>query len=158
MEAEKVSGERKNKLYAVKVTAGYENLTGMIAAEKAKKLGESSGIISILTLDEMKSYILVEAENKSSVISFFYGLKHVKGHVRGAIDIKEIEHLITPKEIITEIKEGSEVEIVWGPFKGSIAEVVKVDQNKKEVTVILKDSVTLIPIQLSIDYIKILKK
>lgn len=158
MAAEKASGEGKNRLFAVKVTAGYENLVSIIAGEKAKSLGEKSGIISILTLDELKSYVMVEAKNKGDVVSLFYGLKHVRGHVRGAIDIKEIEHLIKPKEVVTEIKEGTEVEIVWGPFKGSIAEIVRVDQDKREVTVVLKDAITPIPIQLSVDYIKIIKK
>ena len=106
----------------------------------------------------MKSFVLVEAKSKTDVISLFYGLKHVRGHVRGAIDIKEIEHFLVPKEIMGEIKEGAEVEIVWGPFKGSIAEVVRVQQDKKEVTVVLKDSVTPIPINLHVDYIKIIKK
>jgi len=159
METEKEGGsESKGKIYAVKVTAGYENLIGMIAAEKAKNLGSNSGIYSILTLDEMKSFILVEARSKTDVISLFYGLKHVRGHVRGAIDIKEIEHFLIPKEMISEIKEGMEVEIVWGPFKGSIAEIVRVEENKREVTVILKDAVTPIPINLPVDYIKIIKK
>ncbi|HLI45648.1 MAG TPA: transcription elongation factor Spt5 [Geobacterales bacterium] len=159
MEAEKEGGsETKRKLYAVKVTAGYENLIGMIAAEKAKNLGPNSGIYSILTLDEMKSFVLVEAKSKTDVISLFYGLKHVRGHVRGAIEIKEIEHFLVPKEMMGEIREGTEVEIVWGPFKGSTAEVVRVEQNKKEVTVVLKDSVTPIPINLPVDYIKIIKK
>jgi transcriptional antiterminator NusG len=159
MAVEKASGsETKSRIFAVKVTSGYENLVGMIAAEKARKLGEKSGILSILTLDELKSFIMVEAKSKTDVISLFYGLKHVRGHVRGAIDLKEIEHLLVPKEIIGEIKEGAEVEIVWGPFKGNIAEVVRVEQNKREVTVVLKDTITPIPIQLPVDYIKIIKK
>ena len=95
MAAEKASGsETKSRIFAVKVSSGYENLVGMIAAEKAKILGVQSGIISILTLDELKSFIMVEAKSKTDVISLYYGLKHVRGHVRGAIDLKEIEHLL----------------------------------------------------------------
>ena len=66
--------------------------------------------------------------------------------------------MLVPKDIIGEIKEGTDVEIVWGPFKGNIAEVVRIEQDKREVTVILKETVSPIPIQLPVDYIKIIKK
>ena len=95
MAAEKASGsETMSRIFAVKVTSGYENLVGMIADERAKKIGEQSGIISFLTLDELISFIIVEAKSKTVVISLFYCLKHVRGHVRGAIDLKEIEDLV----------------------------------------------------------------
>lgn len=158
MEEEKVSGKKvKSKLFVIKVSSGYEYMTSLILKEKYNSY-KVPGVISTLVLDEIKSYIIIESENIADVSSLIYGLKHVKGQVRGTVDFKNLEHLILPKDIISEIKEGYEVEIVWGPFKGSIAEVTRVNKSKNEVTVILKDAITQIPIQLSADYVKIIKK
>jgi len=158
MEELKESGKKiKPKLFAVKVSSGHEIVTAMIAAEKYKSL-KNVEIFSSLVLDEIKNYVLVEAINLADVSTLFYGIKFVRGHVRGMMEIKDVEHLILPKEKEIEIKEGNEVEVIWGPFKGSIAEVVSVNPSKKEVTIILKESLTPIPIQISIDYIRLIKK
>lgn len=159
MAQEESSGKETNtKIFAVKVTTGYENTTAFILNERYKAVANKTSIASALVLDEIKSYIMVEAKNMGDVITLIYGLKHVKGQIKGMIDIKEIEHLIAPKEAVSELKEGYEVEIIFGPFKGSIAEITNVDKDKKLVTVILKDAVTQIPIQLSADYVKVIKK
>jgi transcriptional antiterminator NusG len=74
------------------------------------------------------------------------------------MDIKDIEHLILPKVKPTEIEVGYEVEITWGPFKGNIGEIIGVDKTKNEVKVVLKETITPLTIQLSADYVKIIKK
>jgi len=119
---------------------------------------EKTSVVSELVLDEIKSYILVEADNPADPLPLFYGLKHVRGYVRGVTDIKDIEHLILPKAKPVELEVGYEVEIMWGPFKGYTGEIVSIDRSKNEVTVILKDAVTPLTIQLSADYVKVIKK
>jgi transcriptional antiterminator NusG len=159
MEQEKESGKGSEiKIFAVKVTTGYENTTAFIINERYKAVADKTSVVSALVLDEIKSYVMVEAKNMGDVLSLFYGLKHVKGQIKGMIDIKEIEHLLVPKEAITDLKEGYEVEIIFGPFKGNIAEIIEVDKSKNEVTVILKDAVSNIPIHLSAEYVKVIKK
>ncbi|MFZ8848873.1 MAG: transcription elongation factor Spt5 [Thermoproteota archaeon] len=159
MEGEKESGKQiKKKLYAIKVSAGHEKEIALIASERYNNLKEKTSVASELVLDEIKSYILVEADNPADPLPLFYGLKHVRGHVRGMMDIKDIEHLILPKAKPTEIEVGYEVEITWGPFKGNIGEIIGVDKTKNEVKVVLKDSITPLTIQLSADYVKIIKK
>jgi len=159
MEQEKESGKGSEiKIFAVKVTTGYENTTAFIINERYKAVADKTSVVSALVLDEIKSYVMVEAKNMGDVLSLFYGLKHVKGQIKGMIDIKEIEHLLVPKEAITDLKEGYEVEIIFGPFKGKIAEIIEVDKSKNEVTVILKDAVSNIPIHLSAEYVKVIKK
>jgi len=159
MVQEESSGKQVDtKIFAVRVTTGYENTTAFIINERYKAVADKTTIVSALVLDEMRSYVMIEAKNMGDVLTLIYGLKHVKGQIKGMIDIKEIEHLIVPKEVIKELKEGYEVEITFGPFKGSIAEIIGVDKSKNEVRVILKDAPTQIPIQLSADYIKVIKK
>jgi Transcription antiterminator len=159
MEEGKESGKQiKKKLYAIKVSAGHEKEIALIASERYNSMKEKTSVVSELVLDEIKSYILVEADNPADPLPLFYGLKHVRGYVRGVTDIKDIEHLILPKAKPVELEVGYEVEIMWGPFKGYTGEIVSIDRSKNEVTVILKDAVTPLTIQLSADYVKVIKK
>jgi transcriptional antiterminator NusG len=56
------------------------------------------------------------------------------------------------------IKEGMNVELIAGPFKGSKAKVLRVNDAKEEVTVELLDEAVKIPVTIHAEHIRIIKE
>ena len=145
-----------SKFFAVKTTANQERLVANLMELAVKK--HDLGVYSILAPKELRGYIIVEAEDMQNVLKAIRGLPHVKGVVRGEIDFKEIEHFLTPKRAVEQIKEGYTVEIVSGPFKGEMAIVKRVDTAKNEITVELLDAVVPIPVTVKADHVRVIEK
>ncbi len=125
------------------------------------KLRSESGkqpVYSILVPKEPFGVIFIEAESLAVVYRVAYGVKHVKGVLKGKTSLEEIVKYIEPKKPAIDIDVNDEVEILADVLKGSRGRVVSVDKEKGLVRVELLDSPFPMPLDLKASEVKVVKK
>jgi transcriptional antiterminator NusG len=130
--------------FVVKVTAGQERIAANMLQNRLSK--EDAPIYSVLVVEGMRGYIIVEAEDEISVRSFITKERNIRGILPKALSEDEINKLVEVKNLSQMIEKGDTVEFTSGPFKGYKAKVIKVDEVKDDITVELMDVVVPIPI------------
>lgn len=116
------------------------------------------GIRSILVLDNLKGYIVIEAADANMVYEALMGIRHVRGQLKDEMQFKDIEGFLIKKPTVTELSVDDIVEIVGGPFKGMRAKITRVDYEKQEATVILLDAPYQLPVTVDANYLKLVQK
>ena len=151
-EAEPTDGN--SHLFAVRTTGGQEKIV-MRMLEARLKMG-TVDLQSVLLLDDLKGYVVVESRDVSSMFNAIQGLRHVRGQLRGELGYNEIEKYLVKKSVVTELEKDKIVEIVGGPFKGMKATVTRVDKEKEEATVVLLDAAYELPVTVDANYLKLI--
>ena len=85
-------------------------------------------------------------------------MRHVRGSVPGMVTIEEVEKFLVKQPVTIEFEVGDVVEITDGPLKGETGKVISIDRARNEVTVELSSAVAPIPVTLSAELVKLLKK
>ena len=122
--------------------------------EQLKNLESQFNIQSILLVDNLKGYIVIEAEEPQQMFNAIQGLRHVKGQLRGEMQFSEIEPYLVKISTVSELAVDGVVEIIGGPFKGMKATISRVDHEKEEAVVILLDAQYQMPITVDANYLK----
>ena len=146
-------------IYALKTTVNQEQAVAnliMVAIRDRDKREHS--IKSILVPDELRGYVLIEADFPDVIEQIIQNIPHARGLVKGEMKLEEVEHFLTPKPSVTGIMEGSIIEIVAGPFKGEKARVKKVDEAHEELTIELLEAMVPIPVTVRGDSVRVLSK
>ena len=151
-----MSSESASKFFAIRTTGGQEHVVAKLLENRIaiKKLG----IQSILVLDNLKGYIVIEAPDANIVYEALTGIRHVRGQIRGELQFKDIEGFLVKKPTVTELSVDDIVEIIGGPFKGMRAKITRVDYEKQEATVILLDAPYQLPVTVDANYLKLVQK
>jgi transcriptional antiterminator NusG len=151
-----LSSESASKFFAIRTTGGQEHVVAKLLENRIaiKKLG----IQSILVLDNLKGYIVIEAPDANIVYEALTGIRHVRGQIRGELQFKDIEGFLVKKPTVTELSVDDIVEIIGGPFKGMRAKITRVDYEKQEATVILLDAPYQLPVTVDANYLKLVQK
>ena len=139
-------------LYAVKTTGGQEKVV-MRLLEAKMKLNKID-IQSVLMIDDIKGYIVMEAQDPQKMFATIQGMRHVKGQLRGEMEFKEIEGYLVKKSVVSELEVNNTVEIMGGPFKGMKATITRVDSEKEEAVVVLLDASYQLPVTVDANYLK----
>ena len=106
-----------------------------------------------------ETYLTVDKREENTVVKLIQKVKHVKGFLKKAITIQEIEGLIKAvKQPALTIEVGDAVEMGAGPFKGERAKVTKIDEAKDEVTVELIEVAVPIPVTVKSKMVKLFQK
>ncbi len=149
-----MSGEAKynNRIFVVKVTGGQERALANLLHSKI--LTRNLELYSIIYVDTMKGYLMVEGRSIQPLVDLVSGLKHVRTIVPGTMSIKDIENLISPKEVGIELRPEQEVMVISGPFKGMKAKVVRHDKEKREATILLLDTPYQLQVTVEDSYLK----
>ncbi len=143
-------------IFVVRTTVGKERAVADIIHSRART--RNLGVRAILVPSDIRGYIFVEAANRNDVEVATRKLPHVATILRSEISIKDIEHYISEKPLVKDIKEKYIVEVISGPFKGERAKVVRVDRNKGEVVIELLGAPVPIPITVRMDAIRVIEK
>lgn len=151
-----MSSEATSKFFAIRTTGGQEHVVAKLLENRVsnKKLG----IQSILVLEDLKGYIVIEAPDANIVYEALSGVRHVRGQLRGELQFKDIEGFLVKKPTVTELSVDDTVEIIGGPFKGMRAKITRVDYEKQEATVILLDAPYQLPVTVDANYLKLVAK
>lgn len=144
-------------IFTIRVTTGQERIVSEMLLKKAR--AEKLNIYSIVSLENIKGYLFVEATDENTVVKLIQRVKHVKGILRRPITTAEIENLIkTTKQQVVTLEIGDTVEMISGPFKGEKAKITKIDEAKDEVTVELIEIAVPIPVTVKTKTIRLFQK
>jgi len=147
----------QGRFYAVRVASNQERILILIIADRVKQ--EGIPIKGILFNDKVKGYLFVEADKDEDVMRAIYGIRHVKGLVREPIPFEEIKRMIEVREEPAKpLSVGDIVEITSGTFKGEVAKVIEVDNEKGICTVVPTDAPVAIPIKIKTSDVKLVEK
>ena len=147
---------RRLRYYGIRVTMGQEITMALLMEERVK--AANLPVLSISVPPGLRGVIVAEADSSHVVQRLAYGLKHVRGLMRGSMDFPELERLIAPRPIIDMIQVGNMVEITGGPFVGMRGRVVEVDRSKGEVKVEITEAAYPLPVTISVDYVKLVRE
>lgn len=156
MTDEKTTQTTNSLLFAVRTTANREDqvMDFMYSNIEKKKLN----IFSIVHPHGMRGYIFIESKDKYSAEQAIFGVPYTRGLLENEMSFKEIEHLLETTKIKVNIEKNDIVEIITSPFKGEKAKIARVDLAKDEVVVELLQAAVPIPITLSIDSVKVIRR
>ncbi|MFL6366009.1 MAG: transcription elongation factor Spt5 [Nitrososphaeraceae archaeon] len=141
-----------SKFFAIRTTGGQEHIVANILQNKIN--AKNLGIRSILTLDNFKGYIIVEAQDSNVAYEALSGIRHARGQIRGELPFKDIEGYLIKKPVVSDLTVDDTVEVIAGPFKAMKAKITRVDYEKQEATVVLLDSPYQIPVTVDANYLK----
>ena len=156
--------EGNSHLFAVRTTGGQEKIV-MRTLEARIKMGKFTddtskrdikvNLQSVLLLSDLKGYVVVEAQNASSMFDAIQGIRHVRGQLRGELTYNEIDKYLIKKSTVSELAVENTVEIIGGPFKGMKATITRIDKEKEEATVVLLDASYQLPVTVDANYLKL---
>jgi transcription termination/antitermination protein NusG len=144
--------EIDSKFFAIRITGGQENVVANILQNKINS--KRISLRSILILENFKGYVIVEAPDSNIAYDALYGVRHVRGQIRGDLPFSDIEKYLVKKPLVTELNIDDTVEVIAGPFKSMKAKIIRVDYEKQESTVVLLDSPYQIPVTVDANYLK----
>jgi transcriptional antiterminator NusG len=145
--------EAKSHLFAVRTTGGQEKVVMNLLQNKVKM--KKLNIQSVLLVDNLKGYVVLEALDPNAAFDAIQGVRHIRGQLRGELEFKDIEGYLVKKSTVTELAVDKTVEIIGGPFKGMKATITRVDHEKEEATVILLDAPYQLPVTVDANYLKL---
>lgn len=143
------------EIYTVRTTTGREDIVVDILASKIK--AEELDIYSIFHPTEIKGYIFLEGK-LGAVQESIRRVMHAKGVIEKPVKLEEIRHFLEEKKKTISAGQGDVVEIIGGPFKGEKGKIQKFSKSKEEVTVELLEASTPIPVTISTEFVKVLKR
>ncbi|NYZ76158.1 transcription elongation factor Spt5 [Candidatus Micrarchaeota archaeon] len=143
-------------IFVYRVTAGQEKVVVDVLKNKIKK--DNLPIYAIALLEDMRGYLILEAEDEVIARQAAMKIPNIKGVLAKSMGIAEIAPLIETRTTKIQIAKGDVVELISGPFKGEKARIIKIDESKDEVTVELLEVAVPIPVTIKINIVKVYQK
>lgn len=143
----------KSHLFAIRTTGGQEKVVMRLLEAKAN--ANKINVQSVLLVDNLKGYVVIEAIDPSDAYMAVDGVRHIRGQLRGELEFKDIEGYLVKKSTISQLEVDNTVEITGGPFKGMKATVTRIDVEKEEATVVLLDAAYQLPVTVDANYLKL---
>lgn len=143
-------------IFVYRVTAGQEKVVVDVLRNKIRK--DNLPIYAIALLEDMRGYLILEAEDEVVARQAAMRIPHIKGVLAKSMGIAEIAPLIETRTTKLQIAKGDVVELISGPFKGEKAKIIKIDESKDEVTVELLEVAVPIPVTIKINIVKVYQK
>ncbi len=156
MSDEESNQEDEGMLYAVRTVAGKEEQVMDFIQELIKK--DDFLVYSLLHPHGMRGYFYVEAKNIDEINRAIRGAPYTKGVVENPFPYTEIKEDLKKEKVDYNILKNDVVKIISGTFKQEKAKVLRVEKDKKQVVVEFLDSPTPIPVTLSIDSVKVIRR
>lgn len=142
--------------FVVKVTSGQEKIAANILQNKMGMV--NLPIYSILVVDGMRGYIIIEAEDEVSTRQFATKGKSIRGVLPTPLSEEEVKKIVETKSHVAKIEKGDIVEFTSGPLKGYEAKVLKIDETKGNMIVERLDVVVPIALTVKASIAKLVKK
>ncbi|MBI5159034.1 transcription elongation factor Spt5 [Candidatus Micrarchaeota archaeon] len=117
-----------------------------------------NAIYALAAMDDMRGYLLVESSDEVAARQAAIRIPHIKGVLSKPMSIEELTTLVEKKPAALSFKKADIVELMSGPFKGEKARIIRIDENKEEVTVELTEVAVPIPVTIKISIIRLYKK
>ncbi|MFW5977065.1 MAG: transcription elongation factor Spt5 [Candidatus Nanoarchaeia archaeon] len=148
--------QAQSKIFALRTTANREDqVIGFVSSNATRKKLE---VYSLLRPHGMRGYVFVEAFERAAAEQAAYGVPYARGILPNEVEFSEIEHMLEQGNKEMNIKKNDIVEIISGAFKREKAKISRIDQQKQEVVVELLEAAVPIPITLSMDAVKVIRR
>ncbi len=147
-----MSEEKQSHLFAIRTTGGQEKVVMGLLEVKARR--NKLNVMSVLLVDGLKGYVVVEVENPNAAYQAVDGVRHIRGQLRGELTFDDIEGYLVKRSTVKQLHVDGTVEITGGPFKGMNATVSRIDHEKEEATVVLLDAAYQLPVTVDANYLK----
>ena len=151
--AEPQKEDSESHFFAIRTTGGQEKIVLRVLENRVKQ--KNINIQSVLLVDNLKGYVVIEALGASEAFNAIQGVRHIRGQLRGELEFKDIEGYLVKVSTVTELAVDKIGEIIGGQFKGMKATVTRVDFDKEEATVILLDAPYQLPVTVDANYLKL---
>ncbi|HLC73783.1 MAG TPA: transcription elongation factor Spt5 [Candidatus Nanoarchaeia archaeon] len=145
-----------SQIFALRTTANREDQVMDFVFSHAQK--KNLKILSLIRPHDLRGYIFIEAESKNDAEQAFKGVPYARGLLPKPLEYKEIEHMLEQVKIAVNIQKNDIVEIIAGPFKREKAKITRIDAAKEEVVVELLEAAVPIPITVSLDSVKVIRR
>lgn len=142
-------------IYTVRTTSGREHIVIDMVYNRVR--AEKLGVKSITHPGELKGYIFIEGP-EGEVRKALHGVMHIKGLIEKPVALEEIQHFFETKKAKVVVNERDIVEIIGGPFRGEKGKIRRIDSIKDEVTVELLEASIPIPVTISIELVRLIKR
>lgn len=148
--------ENESNIYALRTTANREDQVLSFVGTNAKQ--KSLNVYAIVRPHGMRGYVFVEAASRSDAEQAAFGVPYARGILPSVVEYKEIEHMLELGNKEMNIEKNDIVEIISGAFKREKAKIARIDQGKQEVVVELLEAAVPIPITISMDSVKVIRR
>ena len=145
-----------SQIFALRTTANREDQVMDFVFSHAQK--KNLKILSLIRPHDLRGYIFIEAESKNDAEQAFKGVPYARGLLPKPLEYKEIEHMLEQVKIAVNIQKNDIVQIIAGPFKREKAKITRIDAAKEEVVVELLEAAVPIPITVSLDSVKVIRR
>ena len=146
----------ESSIFALRTTANREDqVMDFLSSHVIKKKIE---VYSIIRAHGMRGYIFVEAAKRSDAEAAAYNVPYARGILPNTIEYKEIEHMLEQVKHEVNIQKNDIAEIISGPFKREKCKITRIDRAKDEVVVELLEAAVPIPITVSMDAVKVIRR
>ena len=103
--------------------------------------------------EDLRGYVFIEGE-EGAINDLADDVRHLRGIIDEEVDMSEIEKYLDDEEEEIKLEEGDKVEVIGGAFKGEDAQVNRVDETNREVTIELLDAAVPIPTTVDLDTVR----
>jgi len=148
--------EAKSIILSVRTAANREDQVVDFLISKLQRSPE--GIYAVVRAHGMRGYIFIEATSKLDAEAVLQGVPYARGILPQEIPYQEIEHMLEQVKVEMNIKVNDIVEVISGPFKRESAKVIRINQQKEEIVVELLEAAVPIPITVSMDSVKVIRR
>jgi transcriptional antiterminator NusG len=142
-------------IYTIRTTSGREHIVIDMINNRVRS--DSLNVKSISHPGELKGYVFIEG-TEGEVRKAVQGVMHIKGLIEKPVQLAEIQQFFETKKTKITVGDGDIVEIVGGPFKGEKGRIQRIDKVKDEVTVELLEASIPIPVTISVELLKLIKR
>ncbi len=149
-------GAVESHIFALRTAANREDQVIDYLISKLAK--DKSLILSVIRPHGMRGYIFVEAASRQDAEMGCAGVPYARGILPGEIPYAEIEHMLEQVKVEMNIRKSDIVEIISGPFKRENAKVIRINKQKEEIVVELLEAAVPIPITVSMDAVKVIRR
>lgn len=138
-------------ILTARTTRGREKtaINAMRAAVKSSNLD----INAVFHPQDLRGYVFIEG-TESAINDLASEVRNVNGIIDNEVEVDEIEKYLDDSEEEIKLEVGDEVEVIGGPFKGEEAQINRIDETNREVTIELLDAAVPIPTTVDVDTVR----
>ena len=138
-------------ILTARTTRGREKTA--INALRSKIKNSDLDIKAVFHPDDLKGYIFIEGK-EADIKDLSSEVRNINGIIDEKVGVDKIEKYLSAEEEEIKLEEGDEVEVIGGAFKGEEAQITRVDETNREVTIELLDAAVPIPTTVDADMVR----
>jgi len=138
-------------ILTARTTRGREKTA--INSLRSKIKNSDRDIRAVFHPDDLKGYIFLEGK-EPDIRDLVSEVRNVRGIIDEEVGVDELEKYLSDEQEEIKLEEGNEVEVIGGAFKGEEAQITRVDETNREVTIELLDAAVPIPTTVDADMVR----